>query len=57
LTPDAPDQIVSVNPNGLRFRGTPTVLLIDAAGTVQRTWFGKLQTPAEESELLSLIAK
>jgi hypothetical protein len=49
------DQTVSVTPKGLKFRGTPTLMLVGPAGIIRRVWFGKLPSLADESEIIELV--
>lgn len=49
-----PDRVISVNPGQLKFRGTPTILLIDQTGVVLNTWRGRLDPRREEEVLASL---
>jgi len=49
------DKVVSASPADIGVRGTPTVLLVDGAGTVMGAWPGKLP-PERESELLARLA-
>jgi thiol-disulfide isomerase/thioredoxin len=49
------DKVVSASPSGIGVRGTPTVLLVDGAGTVTGAWPGKLP-PERERELLARVA-
>ena len=44
------DQVVSVQRGELRFAGTPTLLLLDAEGRIQRVWQGQLAA-AQEGEV------
>jgi hypothetical protein len=46
-----PAAVVSSVGNGLAFRGTPSLLLVDARGIVQGAWWGK-QGANGESEIL-----
>jgi hypothetical protein len=40
----------------LRVAGTPTLLLVDRAGRVTRTWVGKLRPDAENDVFAAAIA-
>lgn len=48
------DGVVSVPPGQTRFRGTPTLLLLNAKSVVQKVWRGKLSAN-EEKEVLAVI--
>jgi hypothetical protein len=41
-------QVVSTPLNSLGVTGTPTLLLIDGSGRVQKAWVGKLDGPAQQ---------
>ena len=36
-----PDTVIAAQANGLAFRGTPTLVLVDAGGTVRGCWADK----------------
>jgi hypothetical protein len=48
------DKVISTPPGQIRFRGTPAILVVDAAGVVEGSWEGLL-APARESELLAFL--
>jgi hypothetical protein len=48
------DEVLSVGNGRLRFRGTPTVLLVDPTGRIRKLWFGKLNI-VTESEVLGSV--
>lgn len=48
------DQVVSLLDNELGIQGTPTLIVADREGRVQKTFIGKLPTQAE-TELLSML--
>jgi hypothetical protein len=41
-------QVVSTSLNSLGVMSTPTLLLIDSSGRVQKAWVGKLDGPAQQ---------
>lgn len=49
------DQLRQMSLDGLGIVGTPTMLLIDGAGTVTQTWVGKLD-PEQQNQALNAIA-
>jgi len=49
-----PHQMVSVGSANVKFRGTPTILLVDSNGIVVRVWAGKL-SPERETEVLNAV--
>jgi hypothetical protein len=49
-----PTSIVTVDPDGVRVRGTPTMVLVNRAGRVEAAWEGKLSAQQEE-EVLSVL--
>jgi hypothetical protein len=49
-----PDDIVSIDPSGLRFRGTPTLLLIGSDGVVKNAWVGRLDSEKQKEVLKEL---
>jgi hypothetical protein len=51
-----PTSIVTVDPNGVRVRGTPTMVLVNRAGRVEAAWEGKLSAQQEE-EVLSVLQR
>lgn len=46
------DEVKQSQLDALNVTGTPTLLLIDKAGVVKESWFGKL-APSQESEVLN----
>jgi hypothetical protein len=48
------DDIRQLSPGTIRFRGTPTLLLVNNSGVVTDEWLGKLP-PEKESEVLSRV--
>jgi peroxiredoxin len=48
------DAVVSAKDNSIRYRGTPTVIVVDHDGKVQRAWTGKLNGD-REAEILAAI--
>lgn len=52
----AVDDVKKVTPTDLAVRGTPTLILVDGTGTVQKVWPGKLP-PDQESEVLSELRR
>lgn len=48
------DAVVSASPAELMVKGTPSLLLVDSTGIVQKTWVGKIP-PEKEPEVLSTI--
>jgi hypothetical protein len=49
-----PSAVLSAPANGLRFSGTPAVLLVDAKGVIRGAWMGK-QRPEGEDEILRAL--
>jgi hypothetical protein len=45
------DDVVSVNGQNIKFRGTPTLLLVDNKGVVRDVWAGQLDNAREEAVL------
>jgi hypothetical protein len=45
------DDVVSVNAQNIKFRGTPTLLLVDNKGVVRDVWAGQLDNAREEAVL------
>jgi thioredoxin-related protein len=52
----AVDDVKKVTPTDLGVRGTPTLILVDGTGTVQKVWPGKLP-PDKESEVLNELRR
>ena len=52
----APDAIASSDLTAIRVSGTPTLLLVNSAGIIERVWMGKL-SPAREKEVLTEVAR
>lgn len=50
------DDIRQVNPQLPRVSGTPTLILVDGKGTVQRVWVGKLPS-SKEAEVLDELRR
>ena len=50
------DDVRQVTLDSIGVRGTPTLLLVDAAGTVTNAWYGKLSSD-QEYELLAEVKK
>ena len=50
------DDVRQVRPDVVGVRGTPTLLLVDKTGTVQKVWTGKLP-PEKESEVLAELRR
>lgn len=48
------DDVRQVTLNSVGVRGTPTLLLVDGAGTVTNTWYGKLSSDQEGTLLAEL---
>ena len=48
------DEIKQVEPSAVNARGTPTLLMVDETGTVQKVWVGKLP-PDKEAEVLTQL--
>ncbi len=49
-----PDRVVKVRPDSLRVRVTPTLVLVNASGVVERIWEGAL-SEADEQEVLEAV--
>jgi hypothetical protein len=49
------DGVLSVRRTEVKFRGTPTVLLLDQTSRIRRIWRGMLPSAADEAELLNLV--
>jgi len=49
------DEVASVKPGALKIPGTPSLLLVDAGGTITHVWRGWLE-PKKEEEVLSILA-
>ena len=47
-----PTQVVSVGERVLKFRGTPTLVLVGTDAVVRSVWFGRRQTTAEEEAVI-----
>lgn len=52
----APDLVATSDLTALNVRGTPTLLLVNAAGVVERVWMGKL-TAQREQEVLAEVTR
>lgn len=50
------DEVKQVTPDVVGARGTPTLILVDGTGTVQKVWIGKLP-PDKESEVLNELRR
>ena len=50
------DQIEQADLNRIGVRGTPTMLLVNAAGIVTNVWVGELR-PVQQSRVLNVLAK
>jgi hypothetical protein len=50
------NEVLQLPLSKVQVNGTPTLLLIDQKGVVQRVWIGKLST-AQEKDVLSIIAQ
>lgn len=50
------DKVASIEGIEFKSRGTPTLLLVDRAGVVVRSWGGKLES-TQENELVELLSK
>lgn len=50
----AVNEVNQVSPSSLGIGGTPTLILVDDSGTVQRIWVGRL-SPAKEAELFNQL--
>lgn len=50
------DEVNQVRLDALGVSGTPTLILVDGAGTVRKVWTGKLP-PDKESEMLSELRR
>ena len=48
------DEVKQLPLNDIGVRGTPTLILTDGSGTVQKSWIGKLR-PDEESSVLGFL--
>jgi len=52
LTQDLPiPGIPQIDPSSLQVSGTPTLILVDGSGKVERTWVGELDSAGEENVL------
>jgi len=51
-----PDAIVSSDLTAIGVSGTPTLLLVNPAGVIERVWMGKL-SPAREKEVLAEVMR
>jgi hypothetical protein len=49
-----PDAVFSLKQTNIDVNGTPTLLLVDSQGIVQKVWVGKLTESAEQEVLASL---
>jgi hypothetical protein len=52
-----PRLTVPTNGEWYAFKGTPTILLLDSGGIVQRVWYGQITDPLVEGELMSIVKK
>jgi hypothetical protein len=52
----SPDAIASADLTSMRVSGTPTLLLVNPSGVIERAWMGKLTTTGEK-EVLAEVAK
>lgn len=52
----APDLVATSDLTALNVRGTPTLLLVNAAGVIERVWMGKL-TAQREQEVLAEVTR
>jgi len=50
------DEVKQASLDSIEVTGTPTLLLVDKAGTVAGVWVGKLE-PSQEEELLTVLKK
>lgn len=50
-----PAQIISVGDRVLKFKGTPTVVLIGADSIVRAVWYGRRQTATEEEDIIKRL--
>jgi hypothetical protein len=50
------DEVKEAALDSIKVSGTPTLLLVDKAGTVADVWAGKLE-PSQEEEVLSVLKK
>jgi len=50
------DQVVQAGPESIGVKGTPTMLLVDGAGTVTKLWVGKVH-PEQEQGVLAALGK
>lgn len=48
-------RVVSVGDSTLRFRGTPTLLLVGQDSVIRGVWTGKLQSDKKEREVLNVL--
>lgn len=49
------DAVLSTHGDWMRFRGTPTLLLLDPENTVQKVWYARLRTPEDEAEVIKAL--
>ncbi len=49
------DEVVSVPRDKIKFRGTPTLVLLDRSGTVKGVWPGYLTTDKKRDEVVKLV--
>jgi len=52
----SPDAIATSDLPGMKVAGTPTLLLVNPSGVIERVWMGKL-TAAREKEVLAEVAR
>ena len=50
------DDVEQVSLDSIKVNGTPTLLLVDKAGTVADVWVGKLE-PGQQEEVLGVLKK
>ena len=50
------ERILSASANGLKFRNTPSLLLVDSSGVVKSAWWGR-QRPEIEDQILKGVEK
>jgi hypothetical protein len=52
----SPDAIATSDLPAMNVAGTPTLLLVNPSGVIERVWMGKL-TPAREKEVMAEVAR
>lgn len=50
-----PNRVVSVGNRTLRFRGTPTIVLVGQDARVRAVWYGRRQNQQEEDEVFNAL--